>query len=317
MKIITFCIALLISSATFAGITIKQISTLRKMVIATDSEKKSSVKKGSEFVATFQDNTQCTMEVVKVRGKKIFLDAGLCKVDLLRKGQTLQASAFDNEDGQITSKHMADSSGSLLTSETGKATGKRIADSHLEEFKNNTNRQESWYTMWNYAPLTSVSAGEDIERKFKSNTTFFGLDVLGFYWPMFTKGLIVGGVFNYYNYSDEAKEFSFSILEAQNYNTSALYFLGGEIGRGFFVRGDLGVRLARFEYAPKVTTIEGVTSLGPPVEKDDVGLNAALGLGGSMPVSREVRLLFQVIYSTNLGGDINAPAIQFLVGVLL
>lgn len=298
MRMTVFLMVFLMGCSTFAGMTIKQISTMRKMVIATNLEGDSSVKKGSELVTTFDNGTQCTMRVVKIKDKKIFLDATTCRMDLLRKGQGLHFSAFDNEDDDKT-----------INSQT--------PDSHPESYKKNTNLRESWYTMWNYAPLTSIGAGENIERKFKSNATHLGMDVLGFYWPMLRKGLIVGGVLNYYSYSDEAEEFSFSVLEAQNYNASALYFWGGEIGRGFFVRGDLGVRLARFEYAPKVSSLPGVTSSGPPVEKKSTGLNAALGVGGSMPISRETRLLFQVIYSTNLGGDIDASAIQFLVGILL
>lgn len=287
MKIIMFCVVLLIGHAGFADVVIKEISTVRKMVIATDSGKNSSVKKGGEFVATFQDNTQCTMEVVRVKNGKIFLDASLCKINLLQKGQTLQVSAFDGKIG----------------------IGKKNKYS-------STNLQESWYTMWNYAPLTSITSSRDIETKFKSNTTLIGADLLGFYWPLFREGLILGGVLNYYNLDNEAEDFKSSVLEVMNFNTSALYFFGGEIGRGFFVRGDLGVRSTRFEYAPKIERDYGVFA-GPPVKKTDTGLNAALGVGGSMPISKEVRILFQAVYNANLGGDIDASTIQFFVGLLL
>ena len=301
MRIRIFCIALLISNTVLANVTIKEISTVRKMVIATSSKDFSSIiRKGSEFLATFNDNTQCTMKVVKIKDKKIFLDASQCKVDSLQKGQVLQASAFNDEDKNQT-------------------VDKPIGDSHLEEFRKNTNLQENWYTMWNYAPLTSITTGESVGTKFKDNATFLGMDILGFYWPMFEPGFILGGVFNYYNHAKEADEFSYSVFEVQNYNASALYFFNGEVGRGFFLRGDLGLRLTRFEYAPKVITLPGVvTSAGSPVENKDRGLNVAFGVGGSMPVSREARLLFQVLYSTTPGdSDTDASAIQFLVGVLL
>jgi hypothetical protein len=283
MRFVFFFAFLSSISFAYGEIKIDQISTKRKMVIARSTGGEKNLKLGSEFIATLSDGSQCSTELVKIDMDKLFLDAGNCNLSLLKKGLDLTTSGFDG-----------------------------VQELPLVRDNNEINRKEDWYTMWNYVPFTFVTLDSENDRKFQSNETSSGADLLGFYWPMGPPGLIVGGVLNYYYHDDKAKEAQFTSLEVASFSSSALYFFANEIGRGIFARFDLGIQHSRYEHTPGV-----VSSSNPEQNLSSTGLGTGIGIGGSMPISNETRLLIQAVYRRNLGGDLNASATQFMLGLLL
>lgn len=228
------------------------------------------------------------------------------------KGETMKQSHSKNEKAMEKMEQKEDKK-SLLNKN---AMEKNQTDN--EE----TKPTESWYTMWNYSPLASINVFGGIHQDQDQEVfeyTFFGLDLLGFYWPMFKPGLIVGGVLNYLHNFDLGGGFTTTTLEVQNYNASALYFFNGEVGQGFFIRGDLGVRFTKYRHEPKAWKRKSGTTVppsSPPVYKNDTGLNMALGVGSRLHIFKKTKILSQVVCSMNPIGDINVLACQCLIGFL-
>ena len=77
---------------------------------------------------------------------------------------------------------------------------------------------------------------------------------------------------------------------------SAITFLGNPIGKGFYVRGDIGRAAASEE-------VKG-SSLLPDGSSSDSGVGILASIGYGLPISNETRILFGLTHTINrFSGD--------------
>jgi hypothetical protein len=153
----------------------------------------------------------------------------------------------------------------------------------------NKNKLESWYTLWGlgYASMgypgdvqVALDLVDDLPGVSRSS---IAMDFLGFYWP-FNEHAIFGGVINAcadrYEVGGESMQ-----INGYTYSVSLMHFLQNRIGKGFFLRGDVG----------GARMVLQVSKNDPQSSDWGVGVLAGAGLG--LPVSRGTRILLSVNYS--------------------
>lgn len=149
---------------------------------------------------------------------------------------------------------------------------------------------ESWYTYWGLGWSSPGYSGEteeylDFVRDADGvSSTALSLDILGFYFPVGGEKLLLGGIINgaaeRFAVEDEWVQYN-QLL----YAASAMYFLDQYIGRGFFVRGDLGLSRVVVNSSDDFTGVSGS------------GLGVLLGAGYAIPISSGTRLLLNANYA--------------------
>ena len=123
-------------------------------------------------------------------------------------------------------------------------------------------------------------------------------DWLGFYKPKSDRTL-VGFVVN--SFSDEYE--GFFDVRGTMYAFSMIHFLRSRIGKGPFVRGDIG--LTKFG-------LDGILTFG----ESSVGPGISVGVGYGIPVSKGTRILFNIGFDAGITRDMNYRNFEFSVGGL-
>ncbi len=160
------------------------------------------------------------------------------------------------------------------------------------------NQLESWYTYWGLGYVNNNYPGElqDLLDEIDDlpggdvDHLALALDIFGFYWPRGDRTL-VGGIVNGSVDTYEVTLFG-EDLEIDIYNylygVSGMHFLANEIGRGPFVRVDLG--LARH-------VVEAEALGEKDEEASEWGTGILLGGGYGIPVTSGTRLLVNANYA--------------------
>ncbi len=129
----------------------------------------------------------------------------------------------------------------------------------------NGNKLESWYTYWGLGYGTSqypdglqefLDALEEVDGVTR---TEIAVDMFGFYFPVnehhTAVGFVIDGVADAFDYEGETVQINQYI-----YAASAMHFFNETIGKGFFVRGDLGFAYLNVEssFAESATSDSGI-----------------------------------------------------------
>ena len=166
-----------------------------------------------------------------------------------------------------------------------------VAKTKSDEPKKESNSQvESWYILSGLSVgSASYPSGFD---SLESDAPPIGFD-LGVYWPI-TDSSIYGFVwssvaeqFSYFDVS-ESEDVKFTVVQGR-FGLSTLNFLGKSIGKGFFLRGDIGMAIVTL-------SDDGEDGFD---ESSDLSWGLLAGAGYSLPVGSDSRILFAVNYAMN------------------
>lgn len=151
------------------------------------------------------------------------------------------------------------------------------------------NENEKWYTYWalGYAKPHYTAGLEDLMNEIEDypgvSRMAIDLDILGFYWPVNNHKTAVGFVIN--GAGDRvSKDDVWVQINQYLYAFSAMHFINGNIGKGFFLRGDAGFAKFLAQYS------EGDS------QGSDWGFGFNLGAGYGFPVSPGTRILLNANY---------------------
>ena len=151
---------------------------------------------------------------------------------------------------------------------------------------------ESWYTLWGLG-FAGIAYPDWIEESFDvleeagGDRTKLAIQLFGFYAPV-NRTTLVGGIIS--GTSDSVvfpDDSSFSVTTSL-LAVSAIKFLTNKIGHGLYVRGDLGLAGVSRQIKSELVDIE---------EQSNTGFGLLAGLGYSLAVSDESRMLFSINYT--------------------
>ena len=162
-----------------------------------------------------------------------------------------------------------------------------ITNSNAQSEKN---KFQSWYTLWavgwvNAAYPPAIDEQIDIiKRQPGYSHQLVAFDVLGFYKPAIDDQTAFGGIVNgvYDRHSVDNQDISIGDFQL---SASALRFVQDRIGKGFFLRLDLGITHA-------------FTDGSERDRSTDWGLGALVGAGFGLPISSRIRILLTGAYSS-------------------
>lgn len=171
---------------------------------------------------------------------------------------------------------------------------------------------EDWYAYWGVGYGTSSYPNEVQNNfdllKYTSRVTG-GADVFGFYWPLMDDN-IIGFVAS--STIDIAERVDVTTNDKVRYSLtqqliglSAMRFFTGQIGRGIFLRTDIGI----------ANTSESRLNYGTAAE-DKIGYGLLLEAGYAIAASDEFRILFGVTAANNRLEGKAYNSIRFIVGGL-
>lgn len=160
---------------------------------------------------------------------------------------------------------------------------------------------ESWYMVWGVG-MSSVSYGKEVDQTIEFleglpgvDRTTLALDLLGVYFPTVDRKTLLGGIVNAFGDRLDYGSEWFQINGA-TYSGSVVHFPQGTIGRGPFLRADLG---------PARMNVDGseVTS-----SNSDWGFGGLVGGGLAYPVTSGTRFALTVSYAFRRieGDDVGA-----------
>jgi hypothetical protein len=172
-------------------------------------------------------------------------------------------------------------------------------------------KNESWY-LYTAVGLSPINYDQTIQEAIdtypgnqNANPGLY-LEPVGFYFPIFNHqallGVVSSFILDFYKFSGDFEETEtttvtqYADLFFLQYSVQAslFYFLGKNIGHGFFFRGDVGLSSfwgnLEVSYSAKELPPQGQNqafSYNP-------GLTALLGIGLALPISLDTRLLFNL-----------------------
>jgi len=167
---------------------------------------------------------------------------------------------------------------------------------------------EGWYSYWafggaNFTYPDELQASIDaLESLPDVNRTKIALDILGFYFPISRTtilGFIVKGGGDRFDLLGE----SVSIFQYM-YSLSTIHFMGSRVGRGFFLRGDIGAANIAIEDPSGELT------------RSKSGLGLLLGTGWSLDLGNTQFLLGTNAMLRNVE-DNTYTTVDFTLGILL
>jgi hypothetical protein len=172
------------------------------------------------------------------------------------------------------------------------------------------NKIESWYLYFalgygrSYYPDPLQGIVDDLGSLPGVSHVGISLEVPGVYWPLHDNHTLLGGSLNGIG---DRYELSGNSIQINQYlfSFSSMHFLTGEIGDGFFLRGDVGIAWLNVQSSP------GGSS------SSNSGFGILLGGGYSIPVSNETRITVNLNYSSRRVESQSYGALSFNVGVLL
>lgn len=145
-----------------------------------------------------------------------------------------------------------------------------------------------------------ISDAEDI---FQTDRVSLGVD-LGFYWPVSDDTFLLGVVSNVSAESvHDAIDTNIITHHASHVGISAINFVGPEVGKGLFFRGDLGAARSEYTFLNNNYLVENGT-----------GSAILLGAGYSIAVSGESRVIFSLNFIKRTIGDREFTSSQFTIG---
>lgn len=151
------------------------------------------------------------------------------------------------------------------------------------------NKLESWYVYFGLGYANPTYPGElddllnDLGDLPGVTHVSIGMDILGFYWPL-GRHTILGGVVN--AVGDRYEESGdYMQINGYTFGASMMHFVNDTIGRGFFVRGDLGLAGLAVD-----TNVAGDAS-------SDTGIGFLAGGGFGFNISRGTRLLLNANFA--------------------
>jgi hypothetical protein len=168
------------------------------------------------------------------------------------------------------------------------------------------NELEDWYTYWGggwsdvHYPQETQTILDLVQDLPGSSNLTLNLDLLGFYWPHGDNRLW-GVIANAFGDTHEAGGRSLDITGV-TYALSGMTFLTDRIGRGPFLRGDIG---------PSRIIID---SPGGKSTNSDWGLGLLGGIGFGQPLTQGSRLLVQINYALRRVEGENYKALSFSLG---
>lgn len=178
---------------------------------------------------------------------------------------------------------------------------------HFDGLAQEKNKLESWYTYWglgyaNPSYPDELDAAIDELEALDPDHVSVGLDLLGFYGPV-SQQTIVGGIINAFG---DRYEIGGAELQINGYTFSAstMHFINDTIGRGIFIRADLG--FSRFVFDSNVSDDE----------TSDWGVGGLIGGGFGFNISPGTRLLLNVNYALRRVEGENAGTLGVTVGGL-
>jgi len=154
----------------------------------------------------------------------------------------------------------------------------------------NGNKLESWYTYWGLGYGTSQYPNglqnflDWLEDQDGVSRTEIAIDMFGFYFPInehhTAVGFVIDGVADAFEVEGETFQINQYI-----YAASAMHFFNETIGKGFFVRGDLGFAYLNVE-----------SSFAEPATSDS-GIGLLIGVGYGFNLGAGTRCMLNLNYS--------------------
>ncbi len=167
---------------------------------------------------------------------------------------------------------------------------------------------ESWYLLLGVGyPVNAypdnVRTNIDNFTKLNDESHFtLSLDV-GVYWPL-ENNLLLGITLNGYGDSYDTKD-EYIMISNYMVGGSAVWYFGGYIGKGFFLRGDLGI--AQVDVSDKNSIYN----------ENNIGFSVKADAGYSVPLSRETRVEFDLGFRYGSVNSESYTALSFGFNVLL
>ncbi len=168
---------------------------------------------------------------------------------------------------------------------------------------------ESWYTYWEIG-YPSIGYPDDVQEIIDYLEDFPGIDhvsvnlgLLGFYWPLSNNKTILGGIIDgsgdsYEGYGEKIQ------INQYTYSFSCMHFISDNIGKGFFLRGDVGP-------SRMVVSVDGYGD-----ETSDWGLGVLVGAGYSIPITEGTRIVLNANYSVKKVEGEQYTKLAFSIGGL-
>jgi hypothetical protein len=167
-------------------------------------------------------------------------------------------------------------------------------------------KSESWYTYWEFGYAKTFYPKEvqdklDVIKEIPGmNHNSVNAGVLGFYWPLKDNKTIMGGIIDA---NADQFEYSGKWMQMNQYQLSfsTMHFIN-TIGKGFFLRGDIGFSKLL------------VQEKGKDQDNSDTGFGLLFGGGYAIPVTPGTRILLNANYALRrIEGDIYSR-IAFNIG---
>ncbi len=157
-----------------------------------------------------------------------------------------------------------------------------------------TNKKEGWYTYWGlgYAatqyPGDLQSALDALDNVPGASRVRLSLDMFGFYWPVNNHhtavGVVINGAADRFIYQAVLFQVEWFQINQYTLAASTMHYFNNTIGKGFFVRGDVGIaKLA-------VSDSDGNN------DSSNNGIGFLVGGGYGFNLSPGTRLLINVNY---------------------
>lgn len=159
-------------------------------------------------------------------------------------------------------------------------------------FAQEKNKLEKKYWNWGlgYAGISYPSSlGETLSELKNSDgisRVSLSIDLFGFYKPR-GEHTLIGGTANGFGDAYQVGEVDLQITGV-TLAFSVMHFLNDRIGKGPFIRADLGPAALGIEVIAGRTSIQSTS---------DLGLGALLGGGFGVPISSKTRILFNINYA--------------------
>jgi len=175
-------------------------------------------------------------------------------------------------------------------------------------FSQEKNKLEDWYTYWGLGASSVTYPGElnDIMNELKDtpgiNHISIALDLLGFYFPT-DENTILGGIVNAFGdrYEEDVENMQ---INGYLYSFSVMHFLQNRIGKGIFIRGDIGFAKILLDSSFEIDA------------ESDWGFGFLIGGGFGFVVSPETRILITASYANRKVENENWSCLQISLGGL-
>ena len=151
---------------------------------------------------------------------------------------------------------------------------------------------ETWYTYWDlgYPSISYPSELQDALDMLEDlgmDNARVNIGILGFYWPLANNRTILGGIID--GCGDRYEKMGVSLqINQYTYAFSCMHFLNDNIGKGFFLRGDIGF---------SKLVVQTSTGSDESSDSSDWGTGFLFGGGYGFPITPGTRITLNANYS--------------------